>query len=158
VIHITLPALGPNGELMSRETLEVEAVQAHRYRLLHSPAFVEGIAGGDVIEVDPHVRGEYRVMSRAGNLAVLLALPDGEGAASPEVTALHQFVRECGGVFDGGPGRMHVFTIPLAAGFSRVEAAFNAAVAAVEGASWWYGNVYENGDERRPMSWWRTDQ
>jgi hypothetical protein len=60
-------------------------------------------------------------------------------------------------VFDGGPERMLVFTIPVTAGFSRVEAAFNSMAAGVEGSTWWYGNVYENGDTTRPLGWWSSE-
>jgi hypothetical protein len=73
VKHITLPVFSDDGSLKTREVLEVDPVPPGRCRLLHSPAFVDGLAAGDVIELDERERCGFRLVSRAGNLAVIVA-------------------------------------------------------------------------------------
>jgi hypothetical protein len=59
-----------------------------------------------------------------------------------------------GGRLDGGYSRMLVLTIPLAAGFDAVAAAFDDAVRRHPGSAWLYGNVYDPSDGITPLNWW----
>jgi hypothetical protein len=55
-------------------------------------------------------------------------------------------------VYDGGPGKAMVFTIPVRAGFPQVEAAFDSLTNECSGATWWFGNVFDK--HNRPLRWW----
>ena len=69
--HILLPVLDEaRTREVTKEMLEVEPTSTG-LRLLHSPAYVDGIAGGDVIELDVAQLSGYRLVSRGGNLAVV---------------------------------------------------------------------------------------
>jgi hypothetical protein len=149
--HILLPALDEARTTVAmQETLEVEDVPAG-VRLLHSPAFVDGIAGGDVVTLEPGLLQGFRVVSRGGNLAVLTVFPTAElrGQAEPE---LSKAVRALQGVCDGGPPRMLVFTVPVSSGFPAVDALFNTVPERWPGAVWYYGNVYAA--DHTPLNWW----
>jgi hypothetical protein len=139
--HITLPVLDEHGAPTGSETLEVAPVSPNRLRLLHSPALVDGLAGGDVIELDSTAAEGFRLVSRSRN-------------ASIAARRLRDALLALGGVFDGGPPRMLVFTVPLSAGFPAIENALHRFLEDQGGAAWWYGNVYERGDSTRPLDWW----
>ena len=148
-----LPVLDDaNAEARIQETLEVEDVP-EGCRLLHSPALVDGIAGGDVITVDPHSLQGFTVVSRGGNVAVVVLFPDprvreqAERELSPPVQALR-------GVCDGGPPKVLVFTIPASSGFAAIEGLFNTVPGRWPGATWYFGNVYAP-DQQTPLNWWR---
>jgi hypothetical protein len=66
--HITLPMFYDDGQLVGgkREVLEVDLVGTKQYQLLHSPAFVDGLAAGDVIELDESLRSGFRLVSLPG--------------------------------------------------------------------------------------------
>lgn len=155
--HITLPVFHDDGRLATREVLEVEPVGTNRYRLLHSPACVEGIAAGDVIELDQSLQSGFQLLSRAGNLAVIVVFEKPEDK-SAQAQRLEESVQTIGGVVDGGPARVLVLTVPVSSGFQAVEGLLEAFTREVPGSSWWYGNVYEAGDPSRPLNWWKDAQ
>jgi hypothetical protein len=149
--HLTLPVLDANETTeVSKEVVEAEPIEDGCWRLLHSPAFVWGVARGDIVRLDPVRRSGFVVVERAGNLAIVLAVPSGEESSSRRV--LEREIGALGGTCEGGPPRMLVFSIPVSAGFARVEAIFDRACARVPGASWWFGNVY--GPKGEPLNWW----
>jgi len=47
-----------------------------------------------------------------------------------------------------------VFTVPVGAGFPKIEAIFNDLVAAHPEMEWLFGNVYDPGDGVTPLNWW----
>jgi len=151
--HLELPVLD-SGEsrVVSREALEVEALGDGGFKLLHSPAFVWGLAAGDVIDVEPAALSGFRLRSRGGNVAVVAAVREVSQKDSPAGRRLVEEIAALGGVCDGGPGRALVFTIPVRAGFDPIESVFNRFQGACEGAGWWYGNVLDRNDE--PLGWW----
>jgi hypothetical protein len=151
--HLELPVLNSDEtKVVSREILEVEPLGDGGITLLHSPAFVWGIAAGDVIDLDPAEPSGFRLRRRAGNVAIVLALNDPADKTSAVASKLIDAIVLLGGVCEGGPPRMIVFTVPVGAGFGPIEATFNAAREALNGASWWYGNVLDRHD--RPLGWW----
>ncbi|MFL5576919.1 MAG: DUF4265 domain-containing protein [Gemmatimonadaceae bacterium] len=153
--HLTLPVLDADeSSVVSHEVLEVERLQDGGVRLLHSPAFVRGIAAGDVIDVLPAELAGFRVRSRAGNVAIVVALQDVADKSSDLVRRLVANVISLGGVCEGGPGRALAFTIPVTAGFGQIESAFSSLGAGGDGASWWYANVLDRDD--RPLGWWEA--
>jgi hypothetical protein len=151
--HLDLPVLDTDeSTVVGREVLEVEPLLDGGFRLLHSPAFVWGIAAGDVIDLVPSELTGFRLRSRAGNVAVVAAVSEDTPENSDLVQALISAVDALGGVHEGGPGNAMVFTIPVRAGFGRIEAAFNSFTSNCAGASWWYGNVLDKHDQ--PLRWW----
>jgi hypothetical protein len=153
--HITLPVFHDDGRLVTREVLEVEFVAPNQYRMLHSPAYVEGIAAGDVIEADQSLQSGFRLVSRAVNLAVVVVLEKPEDKSSVQSKCLEQSIRSIGGIVDGGPDRALVLTVPVSSGFQAIERLLTTFTKELPGTSWWYGNVYEAGDPSRPLDWWK---
>jgi hypothetical protein len=149
--HILLPVLDEaRTREVTKEMLEVEPAPTG-LRLLHSPAYVDGIAGGDVIELDVAQLSGYRVVSRGGNLAVVVIFTSEEQRCQAE-TQLGASVRHLRGACDGGPPRVLVFTIPVTSGFASVEEVFGALTQGFPGAVWYFGNVYAA--DRQPLNWW----
>lgn len=149
--HLSLPVLDTREtNVVAHEVLEVERL-TEGFRLLHSPAFVWGIAAGDIIELDPAELAGFRVRSRAGNVAIVVALGDLDKGSAP-VQRLITEVERLGGCCEGGPGSSLVFTVPVRAGFRQLESVFDGFRNQGDGVSWWYGNVYDRHD--RPLGWW----
>ncbi len=121
------------------------------YCLLHSPAFVRGLASGDSFELVSERAGTFKVAKRAGNLAVRVycktAVDVLDAALTPQVTQLD-------GRRDIKSGYLLVYSIPVAAGFDSIEAIFDRAISGSADASWSYGNVYDE-HTGEPMQWWQ---
>lgn len=123
------------------EEVPVEVLGPARYRLLASPGILDGLAAGDIFVVDP-ISSLYRVKEHGGNLCVQVWYPGLDLAGrvdaelAPGVTAL-------GGTLDGREQELTSFTIPLAAGIPVIEALLNGWVDSADGATWSFGNAYE---------------
>ena len=157
-MHITIPVFSDSRELATREVLEVDDLPGKRYRLLHSPALVDGLAKGDVIELDESLACGFRLVSRGGNLAVVVVFEKAESKRCAQTLELTERVRLIGGMAEGGPDRVLVFSIPASAGFQVVEGLLDEFVRALPGATWWYGNVYDPADPKRPLGWWKPSE
>jgi hypothetical protein len=143
-----------NGAPQGEETLPVAALGDGRYVLLASPGFVEGLAAGDEFELDSSARGGVRVLRRGGNLCVWFYHAEQLDESSDATADVRRVADSLGGRLDGGYSRMLVLTIPLAAGFDAVAAAFDDAVRRHPGSAWLYGNVYDPSDGITPLNWW----
>ena len=153
--HLSLPVLdAQETRVVGAETLEVERLDDGGFRLLHSPAFVWGIAAGDVIELHGDDLAGFRVRARARNVAVVLVVPDAAGRETALVQRLIEDVASFDGRCEGGPARALVFTIPAEAGLRRISTLFDRFCESLEGTSWWYGNVLDRNDQR--LAWCRT--
>jgi uncharacterized protein (TIGR02118 family) len=151
-MHVTLPVLDENEtRRLGEEVLAVEPRPDGSVRLLHSPAFVYGIASGDVLAVDAKERRGYRILRRSGMLAVVVRF-ESEAERQAARHDLEARVASLGGTHDGGPDRTLVFSVPVAAGFPAVERVFEEACGRTPGAGWYFGNVYGPGE--RPLDWW----
>lgn len=141
------------GKAVLESVPAVQLEEPRTFRLLASPGLVEGVAAEDVVRVGDG--GSITVLSRGGNLAVWVFA---KGLADAAYAPLEAEVRELGGYLDGGSddsvGALRVFTIPVAAGFPAVEAAFNSFVAENPDAEWYFGNVYDPADGVTPLGWW----
>lgn len=155
--HITLPALDENGTVVTREVLEVDRAEDDSLRLLHSPAYVHGIAAGDCIELAEDEATGFRVLSRSGMLAVVFSVREQTTEAEATCSVLDAWVVGVGGSVDGGPRRLHVYSIPVSVGFDEIERRFDIASASIAGADWWYGNVYDLSGETE-LGWWHSSQ
>lgn len=133
------------------EPVHAQRLGGGRYRVLHTPGVVYGLAAGD--ELEAGADGAFRVLRRGGNLAVRVLCPTG---VAPFTEALAKEVQEkLGGILDGKVRNGLVFTVPVTAGFKRVEVVFQEFTQAMAGAVWEYGNVYdESGNE---LDWWRHE-
>lgn len=140
-----------DGRPVMESILAVEP-QTDQYQLLKSPAFVRGLARGDLIQYDSEL-GTHTVLKRSGNLSVrVFAKADIEtltGRIVPELEKL-------GGELDFSNERMLILSIHVSCGFTAIEDMLNSAVGDGQNAAWMYGNVYqlENG-ELVPMNWWQ---
>jgi Domain of unknown function (DUF4265) len=151
VEHVLLPVLDDaRTHGVTKEMLEVERT-AIGVRLLHSPAYLDGIAGGDVIELDPSALCGYNVVSRGGNVAIVVIFTSQEQRQQAEPQLAGEALR-LQGRCDGGPERVLVFTIPATSGFANIEGVFDAVPQQCPGATWYFGNVY--GPDKRPLNWW----
>jgi Domain of unknown function (DUF4265) len=152
MIEIRLPALDQSGQQSIEEVLPAEPLGGDRFRLLASPGLVEGVAAGDEVELAPADPTGYRVLRRGGNLCVWVYVPE----PPPEETdpRLSRAATALGGYLDGGNTGLRILTVPVSAGFRRVEAEVEAAVAELPGSSWAYGNVYDRQNGDRPFGWW----
>jgi hypothetical protein len=108
---------------------------------------VLGIAANDVVRITPGA--SYEIVERGRNLAVQVY---GNHDAVDEVT---KDVWELGGSLDGRADNLTVYTIPLTAGFAKVEQVFNDLVARHPDVEWYFGNVYDNEDGVTPLGWWQ---
>ena len=149
--HIELAVEGarPGGT----QPVEVEPLGNEEYRVLASPGFVEGIAAGDVIRVTDAGRGLFEVLSRGGNIAVKFVT---RGPIADLLAGLNADLEALGARLDGAIERAAVWTIPVTAGFQRIETAMAGAVARAPGSGWWYGNVHDERGE--PVRWWEKAQ
>ena len=146
-VHLLVEDLGGKP---TQEPVHVIDLGGERFRLLHSPGFVQGIAAGDEFQILDE-QGAFRVLHRSGNIAVQVF---SEVPVEPMVGDFTRRVAEIGGVLDGRIEQGMVFTIPIQAGFPTIEALFNELVAAHAGMEWLYGNVYDPRDGMTPLDWW----
>ena len=142
------------GAHQGEETLPVVALGQGRYLLLASPGFVEGLAAGDEFQLDVRARGGHRVLQRGGNLCVWFYHSEPLDESSEATCDVRLVAESLGGRLDGGYSRMLVLTVPLAAGFDVVAAAFDEAVRRHAGSAWLYGNVYDPSEGSTPLNWW----
>ncbi len=150
---IKLPVFN-NGTRAGHEQLVVEDIGHDRYRLVHSPGFVEGLAAGDEFQLsDAHEQG-YIVLHRSGTLCVWFFFPQTVDEQMPQVQALRKQVEAVGGYLDGGFRSLVIFNIPVSVGFTTTEALFDHAVEQHEGAEWLYSNVYDYQDGETLLNWW----
>lgn len=152
--EIRLRVLDESGQRSIEEELPAEPLGGDRFRLLASPGLVEGVAAGDEVELAPTDPTGYRVLRRGRNLCLWVYVPE----PPPEQTdaRLSRAAKMVGGYLDGGNTGLRILTIPVSAGFQRIEAEVEAAVAELPGSSWAYGNVYDRQNGDRPLGWWEN--
>ena len=142
------------GASQGDEVLPVVAMGDGRYLLLASPGFVEGLAAGDVFELDASAAGGHRVLRRGGNLCVWFYHAEPVDESRTATADIRLVAESLGGRLDGGYSHMIVLTVPLAAGFDAVANAFDQAARRHAGSAWLYGNVYDPSDGMTPLNWW----
>jgi hypothetical protein len=154
MIEIHLPVLDESGQRGFDEVLPAEPLGRGRFRLLASPGLVEGVAAGDELELAPADPTGYRVLRRGGQLCVWVYVPE----PPPEQTEARLVLAAAtlGGYLDGGNTGLRILTVPVSAGFGRVEAELAAVVADLRGSTWAYGNVYDPRNGGRPLGWWEV--
>ncbi|MGI8333873.1 DUF4265 domain-containing protein [Actinomadura scrupuli] len=137
----------PDGQPV-HEVVPVERLPDGRYKIVGTPAMVLGCAAGDIVVFDQNKR--VQVLQRGGNLAVQ-AFPVVE-LVPTDVGRLREAMTPLGGLVESPPDlRFVVVTVPVTAGFPRVESIMDE-WAAEANANWWYGNVED--DEGALLNWW----
>lgn len=139
--------LKPDGHPMV-ERLPVKVLPDNTVQLVRSPAFVKGLASGDVIKADPDKR-EFEIITHSGNLSVRVFT---RGDASQLADKLNGPVAKLGGDLDFETPRMLIYSIHVSCGFSAIEEVFNPVSG--EETAWQYGNVYDPSDGVTPLNWW----
>jgi hypothetical protein len=134
-----------SGEPVFEEVL-VDRLGGDEYQVIATPGLVLGIARADRIR---WTGGEQQptVLERGGYVALQI---HGEHRAAyeiqPQVAAL-------GGYLDGRAPLLTVYSIPVRAGFGRIEQLAEQIRAGHPEVEWYYGNVYAE-DGTTPLNWW----
>ena len=131
------------------EPVHAELVGDNVYRLRFSPGFVLGIAAGDEFTLEGE-DGAFKVTKRGGNLAIQVFSTT---SIDPLLRELDVLAESLGGTLDGNIERGAVLTIPVAAGFAKVEGALSSFCERHPELKWYYGNVYA-ADGTTPLRWW----
>lgn len=133
------------------ERLSVKVLEDNSCQLVRSPAFVKGIASGDVIKLDKK-EGQFELVKRAGNLCIRVFAKSGIEAIATDLTPK---LEKMGGEQDFENDRMLVYSIHVSCGFADIEKLLNEHIDEDEGAMWMYGNVYDPADGVTPLNWWQ---
>ena len=120
--------------------------------VLYSPGWVLNVAAGDKIRLLDEPHGAFEIVERGRNVAVQIFCNGPIDDLCRELTPL---LAAIGGRLDGRLERTAVYTIPVAAGFERIEAALDQVMPKQPaGTEWIYGNVYDVEDGQTPLNWW----
>ena len=138
---------GPEG-LPVAEKLQVRVREDDACQLVRSPAFVKGLAGGDIIKLNK-TSGQFELFEPSGNLCIRVY---SKADINPVAEALTPELEKLGGELDIETPRMLVYSIHVSCGFEAIEAILNAGMR--DGSQWLYGNVYSPEDGETPLNWW----
>lgn len=132
------------------ERLQVKVADDNSCQLVRSPAFIKGIASGDVIKLDRET-GQFDMVKRSGNLSIVVFCRGDTNALSQQLTPE---LEKLDGELDIQTERMLVFSIHVSCGFKQIEAILNRHVGDKTHSVWQYGNVYDPADGTTPLNWW----
>jgi len=132
------------------ERLQVKVTAENGCELVKSPAFIKGIASGDVIKLD-NKDGKFEILHRSGNLCIRIFCHGDLLALSEELTPN---IEKLGGDLDLETERMLVYSIHASCGFKTIEDMLNKYVGESSRSAWQYGNVYDPSDGTTPLNWW----
>ena len=119
--------LGAKGQPIV-EKLQVRELEDGQMQLVQSPAFVKGLASGDVIKrASGNTAQEFEIVQHSGNLSVRVFSRDD---ITPLLDALTPELEKLGGELDVETPRMLVYSIHVSCGFSTIEAILNQHVGA----------------------------
>lgn len=120
------------------------------YQLLTSPVFARGAARLDTIRL--LAAGRFEVEEHGGNLCIRVMSKRDLPAI---VTQLQSGLGYLDGQLDYQNERIAVFSVPVSAGFSVIEAALEKVLEPYgTDAQWLYANVYDANDGQTPLNWW----
>lgn len=145
-IHL-LAGQRPDGQLIYEEVF-AKNLGDSCYQLTTSPVFARGAAKNDVIRMMP--AGRFEVEQYHGNLCVRVL-------ARADIDVIRQRLdaplNVLGAELDYQNERTLVYSVPVKAGFEKIEAVLNQAIQGVD-AVWLYANVYDPLDGETPLNWW----
>ncbi len=149
--HIELFAgIGPDGKPFV-ERLRVRELDNGDLQLVQSPAFIKGVASGDMIRLGPD-KTQFELVQRSGNLSIRVFSRGDTAALANQLTGE---LEKLGGELDTETPRMLVYSIHVSCGFQAIEAILNRIVGPDEDSAWLYGNVYDPTDGTTPLNWWQ---
>jgi hypothetical protein len=131
------------------EEVHVQDLGHSRYRLLQSPGFVQGLAAGDIFQLEQ--AGTYELLEREGNVCIQIFSEQTLELTEPIVSA--EFA-PIGGRRDGQLLNVLVYTVPVAIGFPAIERVLGDIKNRFPGLDWYYGNIYDSSDGVTPLNWW----
>jgi hypothetical protein len=131
------------------EEIVVEKIGDSEYLLLKSPGLVIGMAAGDTFRLLENSR--FEIVTRGKNVCVQIFYPAEPINLEKEATSL---VVSLGGRLDGRSRKQLVYTIPVSAGFKKIEQVLNLLTDKFAGIEWYYSNVYDEKDGITPLNWW----
>ena len=140
--------IGADGNPVA-ERLQVIIHEDNSCQLVKSPAFVKGIASGDVIKLESGGE-EFTILQRSGNLSIRVFCRDDSSELVDELTPP---LEKLGAELDIETPRMLVYSIHVSCGFQSIENILNAV--ASDDVAWMYGNVYDPSDGVTPLNWWQ---
>jgi len=133
------------------EKMQVRELESGEMQLVKSPAFIKGLASGDVIRCDVPNQ-EFEIVQRSGNLSVRIF---SRNDILPLADALTPEIEKLGGDLDVETPRMLVYSIHVSCGFETIESLLNQYVGKDGQSAWLYGNVYDPVDGQTPLNWWQ---
>lgn len=136
----------PAGQLVAEKLQAISTEEG--FRLVRSPAFIKGLACGDLIKLD-QASGEFEIVRRSGNLCVRVFSQQDTGRFEEALTSA---LEKLGAELELHSPRMLVYKAHVSLGFNAIEAILNQWVPA--DAQWLYGNVYDPADGQTPLNWW----
>ncbi len=131
------------------ERLQVIVHEDDSCQLVKSPAFIKGIASGDVIKLEQGTQN-FSLIKRSGNLAIRVYCRDD---SSELVDELSPPLEKLGAELDIETSRMLIYSIHVSCGFGQIEGLLNSVVS--DDVMWTYGNVYDPEDGQTPLNWWQ---
>ncbi|MFT7560590.1 MAG: hypothetical protein ACI93R_002512 [Flavobacteriales bacterium] len=140
----------PDGQPIG-EDVRVKTLKDAQLQLVHSPAFVKGIASGDIIEYKESDRS-VKMVQRSGNLAIRVMAKSNLELIAENLTPE---IEKLGGEVDAKSERVVVYTIHISCGFPAIEKILNTYVGENTESVWFYGNVYDPADGVTPLEWWK---
>lgn len=130
------------------EQLQVKIDDDGLCQLIRSPAFIKGLAAGDIIRINP-AHNQFEIKTHSGNLCVRVF-------SKTDIRPLHEAIspeiEKLGGTLDIETPRMLVYSIHVSCGFAAIEDILDRHVGA--DSAWLYGNVYNPADGVTPLNWW----
>jgi ribosome-interacting GTPase 1 len=139
---------GPDGQPVV-ERMQVKVNDDDSCQLVRSPAFIKGIASGDIIKLEAGTQN-FSLIKRAGNLCIRV-YSRGDTEALSERLAPQ--LEKLGGELDTETPRMLIFSIHVSCGFTTIEKILNDNMS--DDTMWMYGNVYDPKDGQTPLNWWQ---
>ncbi|WP_188152236.1 DUF4265 domain-containing protein [Teredinibacter waterburyi] len=131
------------------EKLQVLTLEDGNLQLQRSPAFLRGVARGDLIVVDSS-KQTHTLVRRSGNLCIRVIARSNISDIATELTPA---LEKMGATLDFENARMLVFSIHVSCGFSAIEDVLNRYSGQDGLSTWFYGNVYDQ--DMQPLNWWQ---
>ena len=142
--------LQPNGQ-PAVQRISVKVLDDDSCELVRSPAFVKGIASGDLVKLNKEDQS-FELIKRAGNLAIRVFARQDIRQLADDLTAQ---LEKLGAELDLETDRLLVYTIHVSCGFSAIENILDDLVGEETDSAWFYGNVYDPNDGVTPLNWWQ---
>lgn len=121
------------------------------FLLAKSPAFVRGLAAGDLIRYPAETEQGYELLKRSGNLCVRVLHKHNTEALAEALTPEMELQD---GRLDIQSPNLLVYTIHVSIGFQNIEALLDRIMGQNTDCVWYYGNVYDPKDGVTPLNWW----